>query len=148
MPLNPSFTGRSYPPTEPYEVGREKIREFADAIGAGHPAYRDQSAARASGHPDIVAPPTFPIVLSMRANRLVLDDPELGIDEGRVVHGEQKFRYFRPVYAGDTLVCEAGIEELTARGGHEFLLIRTDVRTTQDEPVVTVWSRLVVRGEK
>ena len=63
MPLDPSFVGRTYPPTEPYQVGREKIREFAAAIGDANPAYPDPEAARALGHPDVVAPPTFPIVL-------------------------------------------------------------------------------------
>ena len=67
MPLDQSFVGRTYPPTPPYEVGREKIREFADAIGDGNPAYRDPEAARTLGHPDVIAPPTFGIVLSMTA---------------------------------------------------------------------------------
>jgi acyl dehydratase len=148
MSLNASFVHRGYPPTEPYEVGREKIREFADAVGARHPAYRDPDAARALGHPDVLAPPTFPIVLTLRANRQVLDDPELGIDESRVVHGEQRFRYIRPVHAGDRLTCACHIEEISARRGYELLLLRTDVRTEDGDEVLTVWSRLVVRGEK
>ena len=77
MALDQSFVGRKYPPTEPYEVGREKIREFADAIGDPNPAYRDADAARALGHPDVIAPPTFAIVLSMRAGAQVVADPAL-----------------------------------------------------------------------
>ena len=73
MSLDPSFIGRSYPPTPPYEVGREKIREFATAVGAAHPAHNDRAAAQALGHPDIVAPPTFPVVLSMRAGNQIID---------------------------------------------------------------------------
>jgi acyl dehydratase len=147
MPLDPSFVGRTYPPTPPYEVGREKIREFADAVGATDPAHRDLAAARAHGHPDLLAPPTFPIVVTMAAGNQIIQDPALGVDYSRVVHGDQRFRYTRPVYAGDRLTCVCTLEDLTSRGGHDFVTTRVDVATADGEPVVTAWSRLVVRGE-
>jgi acyl dehydratase len=147
MPLDPSFAGRSYPPTPPYQVGREKIREFAAAIGATDPAHHDPAAARALGHPDVVAPPTFPVVLTWAATQQLLDDPDLGLDFGRVVHGDQRFAYVRPVTASDELVCVNTVEEITSRGGHDFLTTRTEVSTAAGEPVVSVWSKLVVRGE-
>jgi acyl dehydratase len=147
MPLDPSFVGRSYPPTRPYEVGREKIREFAVAVGADHPAHHDPDAARALGHPDLVAPPTFPIVMSMAAGNQVIDDPALGLDYSRVVHGDQRFSYVRPVYAGDRLTCACTVEEIISRGGHDFVTTRTDIATEDGEPVVTVWAKLVARGE-
>jgi acyl dehydratase len=146
MPLDQSFVGRTYPPTAPYEVAREKIREFADAVGATHPAHRDLAAARASGYPDLLAPPTFPIVVTLPAGLQVVEDPQLGLDYSRVVHGDQRFRYARPVFAGDRLTCVCTVEEITSRGGHDFVTTRTDV-TSGGEPVVTVWSKLVVRGE-
>ncbi|MGH3623394.1 MAG: FAS1-like dehydratase domain-containing protein, partial [Sciscionella sp.] len=93
MPLDPSFIGRTYPPTPPYEVGREKIKEFASAVGDDDPAYLDPDAARALGHPDVIAPPTFPIVVTMNAWRQVVADPALGLDYTKVVHGDQKFVY-------------------------------------------------------
>src|SRR6188768_3855131 len=105
MPLDQSFVGRSWPATAPYQVGREKIREFATAIGATEAEYHDPEAARALGYPDVVAPPTFPIVLTMTSSREISADPELGLDYSRVVHGDQRFRYSRPVTAGDELVC-------------------------------------------
>ncbi|MEV0397751.1 FAS1-like dehydratase domain-containing protein [Polymorphospora rubra] len=148
MPLDPSFVGRTYPPTAPYQVGREKIREFATAIGATDAAHHDPAAARALGHTDVVAPPTFPVVVTMESShRQIVDDPALGVDYSRVVHGDQRFRYTRPVVAGDELVCVSTIEEITSRGGHDFLTIRSDVSTVTEEPVVSVWSKLVVRGE-
>jgi acyl dehydratase len=147
MPLDPSFIGRSYSPTRPYEVGREKIREFAVAVGADHPAHHDLDAARALGHPDLVAPPTFPIVMSMAAGNQVIDDPALGLDYSRVVHGDQRFSYVRPVYAGDRLTCACTVEEIISRGGHDFVTTRTDIATEDGEPVVTVWAKLVARGE-
>lgn len=147
MPLDPSFVGRSYPATEPYLVGREKIREFATAIGATDPAHHEVAAARALGYPDLLAPPTFPVVITMAASQQIVEDPALGVDYSRVVHGDQRFRYVRPVVAGDELVCVNTVEEIVSRGGHDFLTTRTDVTTPAGESVVTVWSKLVVRGE-
>ncbi len=147
MPLDRSYVGRSLPPTAPYQVGREKIREFATAIGADDPAYHDPAAAAALGYRDVIAPPTFPIVVTTAASQQLIDDPGLGMDYSRVVHGDQRFAYTRPVVAGDELVCVNTVEEITERGGHEFITTRTDVTTPAGEPVVTAWSKLVVRGE-
>src|ERR1043166_4033875 len=105
MPLDPAFIGRSYPPTEPYRVGREKIREFARAIGAESPLHRDPEAARAAGYPDIIAPLTFSIFLASATLDQFLDDKGLGIDFARVVHGDERFVYHRPVTAGDEITC-------------------------------------------
>src|SRR3954453_21651320 len=147
MPIDPSFAGRSYPATPPYEVGVEKIREFADAIGDANPAYHDRDAARALGHPDVIAPPTFPFVLTFRASRVVTDDPELGIDYSRVVHGEQRFTYSRPVIAGDTLTVTVTIDAIRSAGGHDMVSSRSEVDTVDGEHVVTAYSTLVVRGQ-
>ena len=149
MPLDQSYVGRSYPPTEPYQVGREKIREFARAIGATDPERLDPEAARALGYADVVAPPTFPIIFTMASShRQIVEDPELGIDYSRVVHGDQRFAYRRPIVAGDALVCVNTVEEITSRGGHDFMTTRSDVSTEAGEPVVTVWAKLVQRGEE
>jgi acyl dehydratase len=147
MPLDQSFVGRSWPATEPYLVGREKIREFARAIGADDAAYHDPEAARALGYADVVAPPTFPVAITMSASRQIIEDPALGLDYSRVVHGDQRFAYTRPVVAGDALICVNSVDEITSRGGHDFLTTRTEVTTAEGEPVVTVWSKLVQRGE-
>jgi acyl dehydratase len=147
MPLNRSYVGRTFPPTGPYLVGREKIREFAAAIGADDPIYHDPAAARAAGYPDVVAPPTFPVVAATGAGEQLRGDPELGMDYSRVVHGDQRFVYTRPVVAGDELICALTVEEITDRAGHEFITTRAELTTAAGEPVVTVWNKLVVRGE-
>ena len=146
MPIDPAYAGRTYPPTEPYAVGVEKIREFATAIGDPNPAYRDQAAAKALGHPDVIAPPTFPFVLTFTASRQVIEDPELGIDYSRVVHGEQRFVATRPVRAGDLLTTVVSIDTIRSAGGHDMITTRADVSTTGGEHVVTALSTLVVRG--
>jgi acyl dehydratase len=143
MALDPDAVGRTYALPEPYVVGREKIREFADAIGEAGAAYRDPAAAANLGHPDVIAPPTFPILLTMPASVALCT--ELGIDMAHVVHGDQRFAYTRPVRAGDRLVSVTTVEKVMARAGNEFLSTRTDVTTEAGESVVAVWSRLVVR---
>ena len=148
MPVNAELAGRSYPATSPYLVGREKVREFARAVFATSPLNLDPDAARAAGYADVVAPPTFPVIVTMGSSKQFIDDPELGLDYSRVVHGDQKFTYVRPVVAGDSLVCLNTIEEITSRGGHDFLTTRTDVTTEAGEPVLTAWSKLVQRGDE
>ena len=146
MPLDQSFVGRTYPPTPPYEVGREKIREFADAIGDANAAYRDPEAARALGYPDVIAPPTFGIVLSMTAGRQVIADPDLGLDYSRVVHGEQRFVSSRPVRVGDRLTAVVTVENIRSAAGNDMITTRADVSTVEGEQVFTAYSTLVARG--
>src|SRR5690242_18613281 len=104
MALDPGLVGRSYPPSAVYEVGRAKIAEFARAVGDDDAVYRDPDAARAAGHPDVIAPPTFAIVVTLGAADVVLADPDVALDYSRVVHGEQRFAHHRPIHAGDRLV--------------------------------------------
>jgi acyl dehydratase len=146
MPVDQSFIGRVYPPTEPYEVGREKIREFAEAINDPNPVYRDPAAAQALGHADVIAPPTFGIVLTLKAGHQVINDPELGIDYSRVVHGEQRFVHRRPVRAGDVLQVVVTVEDIRAAAGNDMVTSRADVSTVDGEPVLTAYATLVARG--
>jgi acyl dehydratase len=146
MALDQSFVGRSYPPTAAYEVGREKIREFAEAIGDENPVYTDSDAAKAFGHSDVIAPPTFAFTITYTAAGAVISDPELGLDYSRVVHGDQKFTYTRPVRAGDRLTVTSTIEAIKSMAGNDILDIRGEVRDESGEHVVTAWTKLVARA--
>jgi acyl dehydratase len=146
MPLNPDFVGRSYPAGETYLVSRERIRAFADAIGDPNPAYRDIAASQALGHADIVAPPTFAIVLALQASTQVAHDSELGLDYTRVVHGEQRFAHVRPIVAGDELVAVTTVESIREAAGNDMITTRVDISTSAGEPVCTAHSLLVSRG--
>jgi len=147
VPLDQSFTGRSYPPGDVYEVGREKIREFADAVGATSPLHRDPAAARAAGYADVIAPPTFATVISMRATGIVVDDPELRLHYSRVVHGSQTFVHPRPMVAGDRLVSVVHVDDVQTRMGNDFLTVRAEIATEDGEAVCTSTGLLVARGE-
>ena len=146
MGVNPDIAGRVYPAAPVYEVGREKIAEFAAAVGSTDPAHRDPDAARALGHADVVAPPTFAIIVSQRAEAVIVEDPEAGIDYSRVVHGEQRFKHHRPIVAGDRLVGTPHVDTVRAAGGHGMVTTRVEITTEAGEPVATALSTLVVRG--
>jgi acyl dehydratase len=146
MPLNRELIGRDYPAAEAYEVSRELIRRFAEAIGDDHPAYTDVGAARALGHPDVIAPPTFLTVLGFRyRDGGPLTDPALGLDYSLVVHGEQRFVHHRPVHAGDTVSVSTSIVDIRDAGRNELLTTRTAV-TANGEPVAELFSTIVSRG--
>jgi acyl dehydratase len=144
--LDPSFVGRSYHAPGTYQVGREKIREFAEAIGDDSQAYHDPDVARACGYPDVIAPPTFAIVLSLRAQQMVIDDPGLRLDYGRMVHGDQSFTHHRPIRAGDELYATVHIDRIRAMGSNDLLTVRCEITDRAGDPVTTTRSTLVIRG--
>ncbi|MBI4939409.1 MAG: MaoC family dehydratase N-terminal domain-containing protein [Actinobacteria bacterium] len=146
MAVNPDIVGREYPPESVYEVSREKIAEFATAIGSTDPAHFDGDAARALGHPDVIAPPTFAVVIAQRSEARVIRDPEAGIDYSRVVHGEEKFVHRRPITVGDVLVTTSYVDSVRSAGGHSMVSTRSEIATQGGEPVSTVTSTIVVRG--
>ncbi|MCU1668233.1 MAG: hypothetical protein JWP40_1160 [Blastococcus sp.] len=146
MALDRALVGRSYPPSAVYEVGRAKLAEFATAIGSEDPVHRDPEAARAAGYPDVIAPPTFAIVLTLEAANVVLTDPEVELDYSRVVHGEQRFTHHRPIRAGDRLVATTTIDAVRSIAGNDLLTTRVDVATEDGEAVCSATSMLVARG--
>ncbi len=146
MALDRALVGRSYPPSAVFEVGRGKIAEFAAAIGDTSPLYRDAEAARAAGHPDVIAPPTFAIAVTLGAAMVVLEDPEVAIDYSRVVHGEQRFAHHRPIRAGDRLVATTTIDAARTVAGNDLLTARVDLTTEDGEAVCTATSMLVARA--
>ena len=145
MALDPAFVGREYPRCAVYEVSREKIKEFARAIGEDNPVHTDPEAAKAAGHRDVVAPPTFSTIINLTAINTMVTDPALGLDYGRMVHGDQAFIYHRPIVAGDELVADTVIEAISRRAGNDFITLRADISDATGEPVVTARAQLVVR---
>lgn len=143
-----SFVGRALPPTAPYRVGREKVREFALAIGEGASMCRDVDAARAAGHPDIVAPPTFAVTFTMPAIEAFLRDPAFGWDYSRMVHGDQSITLHRPIRAGDDLVTTIHVDDLKTRGGSHMLTLRCEILDTGGEPVATTRLLLVTAAQE
>ena len=146
MAVNASFTGRTYPATTPYFVGREKIREFAEAVGAHDVVHVDRVEAGARGYRDVIASPTFAVLIAQRCDRQLIEDPEAGIDFSRVVHGEQRFVHHRPITAGDEIVGILTVDSVREVGGHAMVTTRSELSTSEGEPVCTATSTLVIRG--
>jgi acyl dehydratase len=147
MPLNRAAIGRRYAAEGSFEVSREHIRRFADAIGDANPAYRDPAAARALGHPDVIAPPTFltTLLLSLDGPNPVFD-PDVGVDYSLVVHGEQKFVHHRPARPGDVLTAVTTITDIRDAGANELMTMEMEIRTTDGEPICTAYNVVVSRG--
>jgi len=146
MAINPDFVGKTFPPSAPYEVSRVKLAEFADAIGDQNPVYRDQSAAQEAGFPDVIAPPTFAIVITMTSSARALAEPGLNLNYAMVVHGEQRFEYARPLHAGDVVTAQATISEIRDVGRNSMMTTTTRISTIDGEHVCTAYSTLVERG--
>ncbi len=146
--MNPELQGREFPPTAPYLVGREKIREFARAVFATNPINDDPDAAAAAGYSDIVAPPTFPVVVQEQTLAQLLAEPDAGIDFTRVVHGDQRFSYSRPIVAGDELTATLTIASVKSLGGHSMVTAESRMVDAEGKHVVTATSTLVVRGDE
>ncbi|MGJ9404351.1 FAS1-like dehydratase domain-containing protein [Arthrobacter sp. KK5.5] len=147
MSIDPALQGRTYPAGEPYVVGREKIREFAAAVKATHAAHFSPEAAAELGYDDVVAPPTFAIIVAQKADAQLISDPESGIDFSRVVHADQRFTHHRPIVAGDALVVELHVDQVRAMGGGAMITTRSEIANAAGEPVATTVSSLLVRGE-
>ena len=133
MAVSPDLAGRTFPATEPYEVSAERIAEFAAATG--------------SSYDGTAAPATFPIVVAFRAMTDLMEDPEVGIALHRVVHGEQRFAYSRPVVAGDVLSATLTVDTLRQIGGADIIGTRSEVTDADGAHVVTAHAVLVHRGE-
>ena len=146
MALNPAFAGRVFGPGRPYEVSRVKIADFADAIGEQSELCRNREAAIKAGYPDVIAPPTFAVVISMASSGEVNADPELGLDYSMVVHSDQSFSYSRPLHAGDVVVATTTVDSIKSVGSMSMLVTSTEIMTVEGEHVCTAKSTLVERG--
>lgn len=145
MPVKTEAVGKEYPPVA-YEVGAEKIREYADVVGQTESIHRDRDAARAAGFRDVVAPPMFVVVYSARAVAPGIIDPEVGINLATMVHGGQEFVWGEPVCAGDTITTTARVADISEKNGMGFYVFEsTSVNQDGDEVVRGTWTN-IVRG--
>jgi acyl dehydratase len=143
MPADPSAAGRTFPP-HTYAVGREKIREYARAVGETEALCLDLDAARARGHPDLVAPPMFAVVYCAEAIEEALLDPEVGIDFAMLVHGAQEFRWGPLVHAGDEITTRVELAEVSERIGLTFYRFSSRSRNQHGEEVCAgEWTQIV-----
>jgi acyl dehydratase len=138
--------GKTYPPHE-YEVGREKIREYAYAVGETNPIYHDPDAARAAGFANVVAPPLFCVVYSAGAMGPAVLDPELNINLSLMVHGSQEFEWLEPVVAGDAITTQATVQNIYEKNGMKFYVWESESKNQDGATVVRgTWTNIVRGG--
>ena len=146
MPVNEAAKGKTYPPYE-YEVGKEKIREYAWAVGEDNPVYFDRDAAKAAGFRDVAAPPMFAVVYSAGAVGPAVLDPDVGINFAMMVHGGQEFVWSEPVVAGDTIVTDGSFKDYSEKGGMKFYVFETVSRNQDGAEVCRgTWTNIVRGG--
>ncbi|MGI8714288.1 MAG: MaoC family dehydratase N-terminal domain-containing protein [Solirubrobacteraceae bacterium] len=146
MAVNSAAIGKTYPPTT-YAVGREKVIEYAHAIGERNPLHLDPEVARQAGYADVVAPPMFAVVFVIRSMTPALFDPEVGIDFAHMVHGNQEFRWGPLIVAGDEVITQTTVDDVSERGGMEFFVFATDSVNQRGETVTTgLWTSIVRAG--
>ena len=145
MPVDTKAAGKTYEP-KTYAVGREKVREYAAAVGEVNPLHLDVEAARAAGYADVVAPPMFAVVYSAPAMAPAVLDPEVGMNFAMMVHGGQEFVWGEPVVAGDEITTTASVKDISERDGRGFYVFET-VSTNQNGDTVATgtWTN-IVRG--
>jgi acyl dehydratase len=146
MATDTSKIGKTYPPLT-YEVGLEKIREYADAVGESNPVHHDRAAAREAGFRDVVAPPMFAVVYSTRAMAPAVLDPELAINLMMMLHGSQEFVWSEPVCAGDSITTAVEVKDIREQDGRQFFVFES-VSTNQDGDEVArgTWTNIVRGG--
>ena len=145
MAIKTDAIGKTYPATT-YAVGREKVREYASAVGETNPLYFDVDAARAAGHADVVAPPMFAVVYAGRALWPALFDPEIGIDFPNMLHAGQDFAWGPIVVAGDEIDTTVTVRDISERQGMGFYELVTESSNERGETVCTGIWRQIVRG--
>ena len=145
MPVKTDAVGKTFPPVV-YAVGREKIKEYANAVGETNPLHLDHEAARAAGHADVVAPPMFAVVYSAPAMAPAIFDADVGMNFAAMVHGGQEFVWGPPVVAGDEITTEAVVKDIHEGGGKGFYVFETVSKNQNGETVCTgTWTN-IVRG--
>src|SRR5262245_44387748 len=145
MPLNLDLKGKEYLPVE-LLVDRERVTQFAKAIGETDPIYLDADAARDAGHPEQLAPPTFATVMQIMTSGQVVVDEELGLDYSRVVHGEQEYEWTRPLHVGDRLRAVPRLADVYAKGPNEYVVVEADIADASGSRVVLSRTTLLSRG--
>jgi len=135
--------GKTYPP-DTYAVGREKIREYASAVGETNPLHLDLDAARDAGYADLVAPPMFAVVYSGRAVMPAIFDREVGINFAMMVHAAQEFEWGPVVHAGDEITTRASVKDIRERRAMTFNVFETVSESQRGERVCTgTWTQFV-----
>jgi acyl dehydratase len=145
VPVNTNAIGKTYEPVL-YAVGREKIKEYARAVGETNPVHLDVEAARVAGYEDVVAPPMFAVVYSVPAVGPPIFDPEIELNFAMMVHAAQEFVWGAPVVAGDEIATVASVQDIREQDGRGYYVFESLSTNQRGEQVCHgTWTN-IVRG--
>ena len=147
MTLNQNIVGQHYRVEDYYEVGREKIREYATAVQDPHPAHHDEGVAKGLGYDGLIAPLTFISIVGLIAQRRLFEDGDLGLDLSRVMQTDQRLVFHKPIQAGDRLICDVYVDSIRSMGGSEIIVTKNIVTDQNGELVQTTYTTLVGRND-
>ncbi len=145
MAMNTALIGKEYGEVT-FTVDRDRVVQFADAIGEDTPLFRDGDGAKSQGYGEQLAPPTFVTVMQILTSGQVVLDQELGLNYALVVHAEQEYEWHRPVQVGDALSATPRIADIYSKGPNEFLIIEADIKDSSGQTVVLARTTLLSRG--
>ncbi|MDG3009182.1 acyl dehydratase [Rhodococcus sp. D2-41] len=141
------MVGTHYRVDDYYEVGREKVREYARAVKDTHPAHHDEVAAKDLGYDGLIAPLTFISIVGMLAQRRLFEDKAAGLDLRHVMQTDQRLVFHRPVEVGDRLVCDVYIDSVRQMAGADIIVTKNIVRDQDEELVLTTYTTLIYRAD-
>ncbi|WP_225726849.1 MULTISPECIES: fused (3R)-hydroxyacyl-ACP dehydratase subunits HadA/HadB [unclassified Nocardia] len=140
-----SIVGRRYRVNEEYEVGREKIREYARAVRDEHPVHWNEFEAAAYGYRGLLAPPTFTCLLSGAVQKM-LAAMLTGYDLSSAVQTDQVFNYHQPIVAGDRLTSNVSLHSFRQAFGGDLMVVENTITNQRDETVLTAYTSLIARS--
>lgn len=146
MAVTPELIGRVFGPGPTLVIERTSLVAFAQAVGFTHGSTVDEVAAVAAGFSDVVAAPTYAIVLTLDGAAELSRDPSIGLDFSHVVHSDQRFEHVRPLVAGDAVTVTTTVEDVKSLAGNTIVTVRGDVDDEQRNRVCTAWTTLVIRA--
>jgi acyl dehydratase len=141
-----SMVGHHYRVTDFYEIGREKVREYARAVLDNHPAHHDEEAAKGLGYDGLIAPPTFVSIVGMLAQRKLFEEVVTGYDLSQIMQTDQRLVFHRPLKAGDRLICDVYLESFRQVAGSDIIVTKNVITDVNGELVQTTWTTLVARS--
>ncbi len=139
------MVGRHFRLPDYYEVGREKVREYARAVFDPHPAHRNEAAAADLGYAGLIAPLTFASLLGGAAQQRVFADLVTGYDLSQVLHTEQRLHFHRPLTVGDRLICDIYVDSFRRSHGQDLIVIKNVITDVHGTLMQTTWTTMVAR---
>ncbi|MDZ7910625.1 MAG: (3R)-hydroxyacyl-ACP dehydratase subunit HadA [Rhodococcus sp. (in: high G+C Gram-positive bacteria)] len=140
-----SMVGSHFRVDDFYEVGREKVREYARAVQDFHPAHHDEDAAKGLGYDGLLAPLTFISLLGIMSQTRMLKEIITGYDPSQILQTDQRLEFHRPIQVGDRIFCDVYLESFRQMSGSDIMTTKNIITDQNGDLVQTTWTTIVAR---